>query len=190
MMLNDSQNEAYQYIINNLSKERVILLEGSAGTGKTTVLLGRSKYLLLDGRSDAKKILLLAFNKKASDEIAERAKLLNLPIVSQTFHGFAKRVLEVAALHLGENSPSMFSTVESTKEIAFSSDSKVEQFLTKCLEHLEDEELSSNLFLFFSQYMVPEYDHEEFETIEEYAQYVRSGIPVTLKNDRVKSHCE
>lgn len=166
------------------------LVVAGAGTGKTTVLLGRSKYLFLDGRSDAKKILLLAFNKKASDEIAERAKLLNLPIVSQTFHGFAKRVLEVAALHLGENSPSMFSTVESTKEIAFSSDSKVEQFLTKCLEHLEDEELSSNLFLFFSQYMVPEYDHEDFETIEEYAQYVRSGIPVTLKNDRVKSHGE
>lgn len=166
------------------------LVVAGAGTGKTTVLLGRSKYLFLDERSDAKKILLLAFNKKASEEIAERANLLGLPIVSQTFHGFAKRVLEVAALHLGENSPSMFRTVESTKEIAFSSDSKVEQFLTNCLEHLEDEELSGNLFLFFSQYMVPQYDHEEFESIEEYAQYVRSGVPVTLKNDRVKSHGE
>ena len=35
--VNDSQNEGYEYIINNLSKERVILLEGSAGTGKTTL---------------------------------------------------------------------------------------------------------------------------------------------------------
>jgi DNA helicase-4 len=166
------------------------LVVAGAGTGKTTVLLGRSKYLFLDSRADAKNILLLAFNKKASEEIAERAKLLDLPIVSQTFHGFAKRVLEVAALHLGENSPSMFRTVESTKEIAFSSSSQVEQFLTQSLEHLEDEELTTQLFLFFSQYMVPQYDHDEFESIEEYAQYVRSGIPVTLKNDRVKSHGE
>ena len=166
------------------------LVVAGAGTGKTTVLLGRSKYLFLDNRADAKNILLLAFNKKASEEIAERAKLLDLPIVSQTFHGFAKRVLEVAAMHLGENSPSMFRTVESTKEIAFSSSSQVEQFLTQCLEHLEDDALTTQLFLFFSQYMVPQYDHDEFESIEEYAQYVRSGIPVTLKNDRVKSHGE
>jgi DNA helicase-4 len=166
------------------------LVVAGAGTGKTTVLLGRSKYLFLDSRADAKNILLLAFNKKASEEIAERAKLLDLPVVSQTFHGFAKRVLEVAALHLGENSPSMFRTVESTKEIAFSSSTQVEQFLTQCLERLEDDELTTQLFLFFSQYMVPQYDHDEFESIEEYAQYVRSGIPVTLKNDRVKSHGE
>lgn len=37
MELTDSQQEAYQYIITNLPKERVILLEGSAGTGKTTL---------------------------------------------------------------------------------------------------------------------------------------------------------
>jgi hypothetical protein len=44
MMLNESQNEAYQYIINNLSKERVILLEGSAGTGKTTLTKSICNY--------------------------------------------------------------------------------------------------------------------------------------------------
>ena len=37
MELTDSQEQAYQYIITNLPKERVILLEGSAGTGKTTL---------------------------------------------------------------------------------------------------------------------------------------------------------
>ena len=37
MQLTDSQEEACQYIIANLPKERVILLEGSAGSGKTTL---------------------------------------------------------------------------------------------------------------------------------------------------------
>ena len=37
MELSDCQEQAYQYIIENLPKERVILLEGSAGTGKTTL---------------------------------------------------------------------------------------------------------------------------------------------------------
>lgn len=37
MELSDCQEQAYQYIIDNLSKEQLILLEGSAGTGKTTL---------------------------------------------------------------------------------------------------------------------------------------------------------
>jgi hypothetical protein len=37
MELSSGQQEAYQYIITNLPKEHVILLEGSAGTGKTTL---------------------------------------------------------------------------------------------------------------------------------------------------------
>jgi tRNA A37 threonylcarbamoyladenosine biosynthesis protein TsaE len=37
MELSSSQQHAYQYIITNLPKEHVILLEGSAGTGKTTL---------------------------------------------------------------------------------------------------------------------------------------------------------
>ena len=37
MLLTDSQFNAKKYIIDNLSKERIILLEGAAGTGKTTL---------------------------------------------------------------------------------------------------------------------------------------------------------
>ena len=43
-MLNDNQNEAYEYIINKLPTEKIILLEGSAGTGKTTLTKSICNY--------------------------------------------------------------------------------------------------------------------------------------------------
>ena len=39
--LTSNQQEAFDYITANLIKERVILLEGSAGTGKSTL----TKYI-------------------------------------------------------------------------------------------------------------------------------------------------
>lgn len=42
--LNESQQNAYNYIIENLPKEHVILLEGSAGTGKTTLTKAITNY--------------------------------------------------------------------------------------------------------------------------------------------------
>jgi ATP-dependent exoDNAse (exonuclease V) alpha subunit len=44
MLLNDNQTQAFQYIINHLPKEKVILLEGSAGTGKTTLTKNICNY--------------------------------------------------------------------------------------------------------------------------------------------------
>lgn len=42
--LNESQQNAYDYIIKNLPKKHVILLEGSAGTGKTTLTKAITNY--------------------------------------------------------------------------------------------------------------------------------------------------
>ena len=42
--LTESQEKTFQYIINNLPKEKVILLEGSAGTGKTTLTKNICNY--------------------------------------------------------------------------------------------------------------------------------------------------
>ena len=44
MQLSESQEQAYQYIITNLPRENIILLEGSAGTGKTTLTKAICRY--------------------------------------------------------------------------------------------------------------------------------------------------
>jgi len=44
LTLSESQQEAFKYITNNLPKHKVILLEGSAGTGKTTLTKNICNY--------------------------------------------------------------------------------------------------------------------------------------------------
>ena len=44
IVLSENQQEVFQYIIINLNKEKVILLEGSAGTGKTTLTKNICNY--------------------------------------------------------------------------------------------------------------------------------------------------
>lgn len=77
-----------------------IQLVASAGSGKTSTMVAKAGYALYRGLCPADKILLLAFNAKAADELRERiqARLsaVGLPgdaILAQTFHAFGLRVI-------------------------------------------------------------------------------------------------
>jgi superfamily I DNA/RNA helicase len=71
--------------------KKYILLKARAGSGKTAVLVERVKKLLKSGVSQ-NEILLLAFNKKASEEMKNRIskEFQN----SKTFHSFAYRIVQ------------------------------------------------------------------------------------------------
>ncbi|EJF07190.1 ATP-dependent exonuclase V beta subunit, helicase and exonuclease domain-containing [Thiovulum sp. ES] len=70
------------------SKSKNILLKARAGSGKTAVLVERAKRLL----NNREKVLLLAFNKKASLEMKKR--LGNGFQNSKTFHSFASSIVK------------------------------------------------------------------------------------------------
>lgn len=87
--LNASQREAVL-----LSDNHNLILAG-AGSGKTSVLIARVRYLIESQQSKAENILLLAFSKKASLEMKKRFQHLGLENVRVlTFHGLAKKILE------------------------------------------------------------------------------------------------
>jgi len=69
------------------SREKYILLKARAGSGKTAVIVERTKQLLKEGINEDE-ILLLAFNKKASLEMNER--IGNGFQNAKTFHSLAK----------------------------------------------------------------------------------------------------
>lgn len=82
-----------------------MLTVAGAGTGKTSVLIGRLAYLCLKKNIPLDEILLLTFTEKAAGEMEDRADQL-LPygyFDSQihTFHGFAEKVLREFALDIG-----------------------------------------------------------------------------------------
>ena len=82
-----------------------LLIVAGAGTGKTTVLINRLAYLVLDKKIKTEEILLLTFTEKAAGELEERAdKILPYGYVDlwiHTFHGFCERVLRENALDIG-----------------------------------------------------------------------------------------
>jgi len=84
-----------------------LLIVAGAGTGKTTVLINRLAYLIMDKKVKTDEILLLTFTEKAAGEMEERAdKILPYGYVDlwiNTFHGFGERVLREFGLDIGLN---------------------------------------------------------------------------------------
>lgn len=151
------------------------LVVAGAGSGKTSLLLGRAKYLVDSNRAEGSQILALAFNKEAALELEERAKGLDLAIVAQTFHGFGNSILK---------------DEERGSGVAFGDQGTVSKFLQQEFEKLENSPATLEIAEYFSQKLVPFKEHEDFENLSEYAAFIRSSIPITLSDDRVKSHGE
>jgi DNA helicase-2/ATP-dependent DNA helicase PcrA len=82
-----------------------LLIVAGAGTGKTTVLINRLAYLIMEKKVSTEEILLLTFTEKAAGEMEARAdKILPYGYVDlwiSTFHGFGERLLREHALDIG-----------------------------------------------------------------------------------------
>jgi DNA helicase-2/ATP-dependent DNA helicase PcrA len=82
-----------------------LLIVAGAGTGKTTVLINRLAYLIMEKGVKTDEILLMTFTDKATGEMVERAdKILPYGYVDlwiNTFHGFCERILRDHALDIG-----------------------------------------------------------------------------------------
>ena len=77
-----------------------VLLVAAAGSGKTSVMVARAAYATIKNFIDPSKILLLAFNKAAAEELQERVKarfenanIDSTGIKASTFHAFGLDVI-------------------------------------------------------------------------------------------------
>lgn len=70
--------------------ERTNLVLAGAGSGKTSTIVGKVGYLLRSGRAGPGEILVLAFAKRAKEELAERIqRRAGESVEVRTFHGLA-----------------------------------------------------------------------------------------------------
>lgn len=157
------------------SHAKETLVVAGAGSGKTFVLVGRAKYLVGSERTSEDKILMLAYNKDAAEELSRRTKASGINVTAQTFHGFGNSVIKAPGERTG---------------VAFGDSGEVSKFLAHQLKHELNEESKNGLAKYFSQELVPYRDFEEFDSLNEYAAYVRATIPRTLMDEQVKSHGE
>ena len=96
-------NKAYfdhvlgKYPLDPQQRDSIVKLEdnclviASAGSGKTSTIVGKAKYLVEKQHISPFKILLLTYTKKAANELAERMSLEGLN--TGTFHSLAYRII-------------------------------------------------------------------------------------------------
>lgn len=97
--LNKEQLEAVRH------KKGPLLIIAGAGTGKTTVITEKIKYLIEKNLANPPEVLALTFTEKAAREMEERVDMA-LPygytsMWISTFHSFCDRILRQEALHIG-----------------------------------------------------------------------------------------
>ena len=76
--------------------EQSLLVLAGAGSGKTSVLVARAGWLLKRNEASPEQILLLAFGRKAAQEMDERiaARLNTRDITARTFHALALQIIQ------------------------------------------------------------------------------------------------
>ncbi|OEG73865.1 AAA family ATPase [Shewanella colwelliana] len=157
------------------------LLLAGAGTGKTSVMVGRAGYLVKSGQAQADDILLLAYGRKAADEMDERIKekLGTDDIKASTFHSLGLRIIA----EVEGKAPSLSPWAEDEKA--------KDKWVQDTLETLiDDGNYRKQLFEYFSQYYYVEKSPFDFESKGEYFQYLTDNDIRTLKGERVKSFGE
>ena len=98
-ILNKEQKKAVRF------EDGPLLIIAGAGTGKTTVITERIKYLIMSGKANPQEILALTFTQKAAREMEERIDLAMPYGTTQmwisTFHAFCDRILRNESLAIG-----------------------------------------------------------------------------------------
>ena len=149
------------------------LVIAGAGSGKTTTIVGKVKYLLKKEICSEKDILIISFNNASSTELYERiSKEIGSDDISvATFH---KLGLDIIASVEGVK-PSLFSE----KLIGF-----VARIFNVLMKNNSYKALVNNYFL---SYLKPYKTRSDFENEGQYIEYIRDNNLFTLNGDRVKS---
>ena len=161
--LNKEQLEAVKH------GEGPLLIIAGAGTGKTTVITERIKWLVSSGKAKPAEILALTFTDKAAREMEERVDIAMPYGYTQmwisTFHAFCDRILRQEAVHIGlDPGYKLMNEAETTQFLIknlFKFDLKYfrplgnpTKFISGMLQHfsrLKDEDVSPNEYLRFAQ---------------------------------------
>ncbi len=149
--------------------EDVTLVLAGAGSGKTAVITAKVAHLVRSNRASPWRILVLAFNKKAVQEIRERLPADLEDVEVRTFHSFGRKVI---------------ADVEAAPTIStFATDkTRLHKAIDRWLRGMP-EVLAEFIAYFSTEYRSP----FDFETSQEYYDFVRGLELRTLSGDQVKS---
>jgi DNA helicase-4 len=164
-----------------------VLVVAAAGSGKTSTMVAKAAYALHRKLVPAERILLLAFNKDAAQELQNRVQERLTPlgfvsegVVAQTFHKFGLDVIG----HATGRKPSLASWLEGGKDITH---------LSMLIDRLKDSSpwfrTSWDLFRVVLSRDLPKFGKEQDDT-EDWDRNTKQNGFRTLNDEIVKSHGE
>ncbi len=164
-----------QQMLAILKETRNHLIIAGAGTGKTTTVVGKIKYLLKSGKCKPEDILVLSFTNASASEMSERiAKETGCKIAASTFHKLGLNIITKAN-----------GVKPKITHISLGG------FIRKKLEELmNDPEYVRKLSTYLLYNRVQSKSEFEFKTEAEYREYLQLNPPVTIRNESVKSYGE
>lgn len=168
-MLDDQQLDS---IVNDDDNQLII---AGAGTGKTTTIIGKVKYLLKTNKCRHEDILLLSFTNKSASEMKERVKAeTGFDMDVMTFHKLGLEILAKA----DNKRPTIYSTA-------------IQDFTRKTIKsHLADARFTADLISYLLLSPAKYKTQFDFDSVNEYKEYINDNPPITLKQERVKGYCE
>ena len=166
--------------------ERRNLVVAAAGSGKTSVIVAKTGWLVRKGYRTPSELLLLAFARDARREMEERmAKRLDAAIARdvtvRTFHGLGMAIIGEAE---GKR-PALAATAENDRAL-------FDLLKGIVADLLADRELSATLHEWFQEGFAPYRSEHEFRNWSEYHDYIRKFDIRSLKGETVRSfeECE
>ncbi|MCC8196477.1 MAG: UvrD-helicase domain-containing protein [Ruminococcus sp.] len=151
------------------------LVIAGAGTGKTTTIVGRVKYLLGSNKANPGEILVLSFTNASASEMNERIKAeTGVEVAASTFHKFGLDILR-----------SSDGVVPKITKL------QMKKFIREQIaENMKSSEYLKLLCEYFIDGIVIQKSEFAFETRQEYDDYLKLNPPTTIKKETVKSYGE
>lgn len=151
------------------------LVIAGAGTGKTTTVVGKIKFLLKSGKCKPEDILVLSFTNASANEMSQRiSQETGCNIDASTFHKLGLNIItKVNGIVPKITQLSLRKFVKEQLSLNMQSDSYLN--------------LLSSYLLYNRVVSKSEF---EFKTQSEYEEYLRLNPPTTINNETVKSYGE
>lgn len=151
------------------------LVIAGAGSGKTTTIVGKVKYLLEKDKYKPEELLVLSFTNASASEMKERiSKETKADIDVMTFHKLGKEIIAAAE----EKQPDLTSIL-------------LHKFVNETFKKKMDNDNFKKLILDYFLSYIKEYKSQfEFKNKGEYYKYLRDNDIVTFMGEKVKSYQE
>lgn len=155
--------------------EKNHLVLAGAGTGKTTTIVGKIKYILNKGWLKPEDILVLSFTNASAAEMNERIrKETGCNIDASTFHKLGLNILTKA-----------------NGIVPKISNLDVKKFIRECIKtNMKNVNYNTKLASYLLFHKVSERSEFDFKSQAEYDDYLRLNPPLTVNEERVKSYGE